>query len=66
MVHAALNLVTGEVLTSTRSNTLKRRIKHNTAWDVAHGYGYSEWVFAHGDDWQNILAEKAAAHGCVA
>jgi hypothetical protein len=61
MVHAAFNLTTGEVLTSTRANTLKRRVKRNTAWDIAHGYGKSEWVFAHGSDWQSKFANKLDA-----
>ena len=61
MVHAAMNITTGEVLTSTHANTLKRRVKRNTAWDIAHGYGKSEWIFAHGKGWQNRLAEKLDA-----
>jgi hypothetical protein len=62
MTHAAFNLTTGEVLTSTHANTLKRRVKRNTAWDIAHGYGKSVWVFAHGSGWQNKFAEKYKAH----
>ena len=58
MTHAAMNLITGEVLTSTHANTLKRRVKRNTAWDIANGYGKGKWVFAHGKNWQEIFANK--------
>ena len=61
MVHAAMNIITGEVLTSNHANTLKRRVKRNTAWDIAHGYSKGEWIFAHGTGWQNRLAEKLDA-----
>ena len=61
MVHAAMNITTGEVLTSPHANTLKRRVKRNTAWDIAHGFGKSEWVFAHGSYWPSIFAEKLDA-----
>lgn len=63
MTHAAMNITTGEVLTSPHANTLKRRVKRNTAWDIAHGYGKSEWVFAHGSDWQTKFANKLKARG---
>lgn len=58
MTHAAFNLTTGEVLTSNHANTLKRRVKRNTAWDIAHGLGKGEWVFAHGENWQAIFGAK--------
>jgi hypothetical protein len=61
MVHAAMNITTGEVLTSPHGNTLKRRVKRNTAWNVAHGYRGNEWVFAHGSDWQSKFAKKLDA-----
>lgn len=61
MTHAAFNLTTGEVLTSPHANNLKRRVKRNTAWDIAHGYGKGEWVFAHGSDWQKQFADKLDA-----
>jgi hypothetical protein len=57
-----MNIITGEVLTSTHANTLKRRVKRNTAWDIAHGYGKGKWIFAHGTGWQNRLAEKLDAY----
>ena len=62
MTHAAMNLITGEVLTTNHANTLKRHVKRNTAWDIAHGYGKGKWVFAHGSDWQTKFAKKFEAH----
>ena len=60
---AAVGVAAGiESDTSTRANTLKRRVKRNTAWDIAHGYGKSEWVFAHGSDWQSKFAKKFEVH----
>ena len=47
MNHVAYNTTTGEVIACSTSNALKRRIARNTAWDVAHGYGYGKWVFTH-------------------
>ena len=47
--HWAYNLATGEVIGCSTVNALKRRIKHNTAWDRAHGYiTKSAWRFHHG------------------
>ena len=63
MVHAAANLITGEVLTSTHANTLKRRVARITRWDYNHGYSNGgEWVFAHGEHWVKILGDKFAEH----
>ena len=45
--HVAYNTITGEVLACSTANALKRRVARNTAWDVAHGYGYGKWVFTH-------------------
>jgi hypothetical protein len=68
--HIAYNLATGEVLMSTRSNSLRRRIARNKAWDRANGYyAKSEWVFAHGEDCeskarvkvQSLLAKRGGA-----
>lgn len=47
MNHVAYNTITGEIIACSTSNALKRRIARNTAWDVAHGYGYGKWVFTH-------------------
>lgn len=63
MVHAAMNITTGEVLTSPHGNTLKRRVAKNERWNRAHGYGKGEWVFAHGSDWQTKFANKLKARG---
>lgn len=60
--HAALDLTTGEIRTCTNSKYLNHWTKRTSRWNLAHGYGRSQWVFAHGDDWQNILAIKAAAY----
>ena len=47
--HWAYNLLTGEVIGCSTGNALKRRVKRNTAWDIAHGYrGCHEWRFYHG------------------
>lgn len=58
--HAACNLTTGEVILCSSVNALKRRIRHNEAWDRAHGYyAKSEWVFAHGGN--NRAYERLSA-----
>lgn len=60
-LHAAFNLTTGEVILTARASALHRRIKHNEAWDIAHGYyAKSEWVFAHGDKAYEKLCDKSA------
>lgn len=59
MTHAAMNLVTAEVLTTNHANTLKRRVAENESWNGSHGYGKGIWVFAHGKDWKRILANKS-------
>ena len=47
--HWAFNLATGEVIGCSTSNALKRRVKRNTAWDIAHGYtNCHKWRFFHG------------------
>jgi hypothetical protein len=47
--HWAINLTTGEIIGSTSVNALKRRIRHNERWDIAHGYyAKSAWHFHHG------------------
>jgi hypothetical protein len=62
MIHAAMNLVTAEVLTTNHANTLKRRVAENEGWNGSHGYGKGVWVFAHGKDWANQLGQKAIAY----
>ena len=56
--HAAYNITTGEVLTSTSRSSLKRRVKLLERWSVENGYGAGRWVFAHGADWAEKLAYK--------
>jgi hypothetical protein len=62
MIHAALNLTTGEVLTANRSTHLKRRVARIAHYDITHGYGASKWIFAHGENWADILAAKCDKH----
>ena len=45
--HIAYNLTTGEVIMTTTSNTLKRKVKENNAWARYCGYPVGEWRFAH-------------------
>lgn len=47
--HWAINLTTGEIIGTSSVNALKRRIRHNTAWDRTHGYiTKNAWRFHHG------------------
>ena len=47
--HWAYNLATGEVIGCSTANALRRRLRHNQAWDIAHGYyAPSQWRFHHG------------------
>jgi hypothetical protein len=62
MIHAAMNLITAEVLTTNHANHLKRRVAQNESWNGSHGYGKGVWVFAHGKDWANQLGQKAIAY----
>ena len=62
MQHAAYNLITGEVLVTSRSNHLKRWVARTNRWDIAHGYGAGRWVFAHGANWRDKLASKLASY----
>ena len=58
--HVAFNIDTGEVLSCTKVNGLKRSIARNVRWSVRHGYGAGHWIFAHGSNAGNILQEKYA------
>jgi hypothetical protein len=62
MTHAAMNLITGEVLTTNRANHLKRRVAQTSRWDRAHGFASGRWVFAHGTEWREILGAKYHAY----
>lgn len=57
-IHAAANLVTGEVLTTNHSSYLKRRVAQIERWNIRHGFGSGRWVFAHGSDWRKKLEAK--------
>ena len=45
--HIAYNTTTGEVLTTTTGNALKRRVEREKRWNIAHGYPAGKWHFAH-------------------
>lgn len=62
MIHAAMNLITAEVLTTNHANHLKRRVAENEAWNLAHNLGKGVWVFAHGKDWAHQLGQKSIAY----
>ena len=66
MTHAAMNLITGEVITANRSSHLKRCVARRTRYDVAHGFGAGKWVFAHSKDWGNALYSKFAKANSLA
>lgn len=64
--HVAYNLTTGEILSCSSANGLKRWVARHTAndreWCRANGvacWGH-RWVFAHGSDWDAKLAVKLA------
>lgn len=66
--HVAYNCVTGEVLTCSTANQLKRWVarhtKNDNEWAKANGCKIGhKWVFAHGADWQVNLAIKLRAMG---
>ena len=46
--HIAYNLTTGEVITTTTGNALKRRVRDCNRWAIRYGYPVGEWRFAHG------------------
>lgn len=59
MKHVAYNKTTGEVICTARACALRRRIRHNTQWDRAHGYiSKNEWVFAHGLNAYESITER--------
>ena len=57
--HAAYNVTTGEILTSSTGNALKRHIASNEKWNCQHGYGRGKWVFGHGLDAIKKACDKA-------
>ena len=46
--HIAYNLTTGEVITTTTGNALKRRVRDCNHWAIRYGYPVGQWRFAHG------------------
>ena len=63
--HAAMNINTGEVITSTSAKSLKKIIdkanRYDGKWFGTYKY-YKTWIFAHGSDWQQKLYSKYMAH----
>lgn len=47
MKHVAYNIETGEIITTTKSNHLKRCVKQANRWNVQHSYPLGKWLFAH-------------------
>lgn len=47
MKHVAYNIETGEVITTTTSNGLKRFVKQHNQWNVEHHCTTGTWLFAH-------------------
>lgn len=45
--HIAYNTETGEVITCTTGNQLKRMVKQNNAWAIRYGYTTGSWRFTH-------------------
>ena len=45
--HIAYNKDTGEVISTTTSNHLKRCVEHANRWAVKYGYPTGRWVFSH-------------------
>lgn len=66
MTHLAYNTATGEVLTTTNGNHLKRWVKrhteHDRKWFAAQGQELPRyrWVFAHGKDYTDCIAKLTA------
>ena len=58
--HAAVNPLTGEIITATRSKTIRQAIRDINAYDKARGVQLkSKWFFAHGKDCEKKAFEKA-------
>ena len=47
MKHVAYNIETGEIITTTTSNSLKRFVKQHNRWNIEQGYPIGTWLFAH-------------------
>lgn len=45
--HIAYNSTTGEVLSASTGNALKRKVEREKRWNIAHGYPSGSWTFSH-------------------
>ena len=45
--HCAYNLTTGEIITCSSSNTLKRHVRVINSVSDSLGYPHGKWVFGH-------------------
>lgn len=45
--HIAYNKDTGEVISTTKSNHLKRLVERANRWAVRYGYPVGRWIFSH-------------------
>ena len=57
-MHIAYNLITGEVIMTSRVNNLKRWVARDERWNIANGYGKGKWRFVHGADCEQKMAKK--------
>lgn len=58
--HAAVNRLTGEIITATRSKTIRQAIKDINTYNRARGTQLEgKWFFAHGKDCEKRAFEKA-------
>jgi hypothetical protein len=59
--HATYNILTGEIITSSTGNALKRRVAIIEKWNREHGYGKGKWVFSHGFGAIEKVCKKAVS-----
>ena len=58
--HIAYNIETGEVITASTGNHLKRCVARANAWSVRYGLSTGKWFFAHTKEGESRLARKVA------
>lgn len=58
MKHAAVNVITGDVITTNNGNYLKRLVKRHNNWNRNHGYEVGKWNFYHGENWRDKYFKK--------
>lgn len=58
MIHAAMNLDTGDVITTSSVNYLKRLVRRTNDWNLRNGYISGRWVFSHGPNWRTDLQRR--------